>query len=125
MTAQGYMTVDDIVREMSPARRKKVHAHVIDFCRQIETLRSIRKVANRSQVEIADALGFKQPTVSRLENKSDMYLSTLRRYVEAAGGTLNLVVEFPGQPPLALTGMGIATRRRARKPRRATVKHAA
>ena len=47
-----------------------------------------------------------QCNVSRLERSSDMLLSTLRSYVEAIGGKLNLTVELPNKPPIVLAGLG-------------------
>ena len=60
----------------------------------------------RSQEQIAQSLGIKQPAVFKIERQTDLYLSTLRRFVEAAGGTLELRVELPGSGVLRLTGMG-------------------
>jgi len=47
---------------------------------------------------MAKALGVGQDTISRLEQRSDMLLSTMRRYVEAMGGRLDLVATFPNRP---------------------------
>ncbi len=48
------------------------------------------------------ALGVGQDTISRLEKRSDMLLSTMRRYVEAMGGSLELVAQFPNRPPVVI-----------------------
>ena len=47
-----------------------------------------------------------QDTVARCEQRSDMLLSTLRRYIAAAGGQLSLIAEFPGRPSVRLKGIG-------------------
>ena len=60
----------------------------------------------RSQEQIAQSLGIKQPAIVKIERQTDLYPSTLRRFVEAAGGTLELRVELPGSGVLRLTGMG-------------------
>jgi transcriptional regulator with XRE-family HTH domain len=52
----------------------------------VEGLRELRKIAGKAQAEIAMALNIKQPSVSKIEKQTDMYLSTLRSYVEAIGG---------------------------------------
>jgi len=44
--------------------------------------------------------------VVKIERQTDLYLSTLRRFVEAAGGTLELRVRLPGMGVIHLTGMG-------------------
>jgi len=59
---------------------------------------------NRNHV--APFLGIKQPSVLKIERQTDLYLSTLRRFVEAAGGTLELRVKLPGKGVLRLTGLG-------------------
>ena len=55
----------------------------------------IRQLAGKSQREIAEILGMKQPSLSKLENQSDMQISTLRRIIEALGGELEMVARFP------------------------------
>ena len=72
----------------------------------MEGLKALRELAERSQEQIAQALGVKQPSVLKMERQADLYLSTLRRFVEAAGGTLELRVELPGKGVFLLTGMG-------------------
>ena len=69
-------------------------------------VKALRLLATRSQEQIAQSLGIKQPSVLKIERQTDLYLSTLRRFVEAAGGTLELRVELPGSGVLRLTGMG-------------------
>ena len=73
---------------------------------EVEGLRALRALADRSQEQIADALGIKQPSVHKIERQADLYLSTLRRFVEAAGGTLELRVSLPGKATIHLTGIG-------------------
>lgn len=65
----------------------------------LTTLKGLRKRAGQTQEELAAALGVGQDTISRLEKRSDMLLSTLRHYVECIGGQLTLVATFPNQPP--------------------------
>jgi len=73
---------------------------------EVEGLKALRKLAQRSQEQVAQSLGIKQPGVAKIERQTDLYLSTLRRFVEAAGGTLELRVELPGTGVIHLTGMG-------------------
>ncbi|MBQ9578915.1 MAG: helix-turn-helix transcriptional regulator, partial [Ottowia sp.] len=68
-------------------RRKRIEERAAE----LRTLRELRSAVQRTQTQVADALGVGQDSVSRMENRSDMLLSTLRRYVEAMGGTLALV----------------------------------
>lgn len=58
------------------------------------SLRELRRARHLTQVQLANALGTTQPTVSEMERRSDLYLSTLRSYIEAMGGRLLLAAEF-------------------------------
>jgi transcriptional regulator with XRE-family HTH domain len=69
------------------------------------TLRDLRRALGRTQVRLARVLGVKQETVSRLEQRSDMLLSTLRGYVEAMGGEFDLLAKFPDRPPVRLKAL--------------------
>ena len=59
------------------------------------TLRTLREAVGKTQDDVAEAADVAQGDVSRLEVQHDAKLSTLRRYVEAIGGKLDLVVSFP------------------------------
>jgi hypothetical protein len=58
-------------------------------------LRDLREAAGKTQVDVATAADMSQGDVSRLEGREDIKIATLRRYVEALGGKLDLVVSFP------------------------------
>ena len=58
-------------------------------------LSEFRELAGKSQREVADVLGIRQPSLSKLEKQSDMQISTLRRIVNALGGELEVVARFP------------------------------
>jgi hypothetical protein len=92
----------------APSRETKLRTNERDREPQleVETLRQLRRVAGKAQVDIAAALKIKQPSVSKIERQPDMYLSTLRSYVEAIGGQLELVVRLPNRPALHLRHLG-------------------
>ena len=69
------------------------------------TLRELRKARKLTQVRLAKQLGVTQDSVSRLESRSDVLLSTLRKTVEAMGGSLSLVAEFADRGPVVLAGI--------------------
>ena len=74
----------------------------------------LRQAAGKSQRELAKVLGIKQPSVSTLENQSDIQVSTLQKIVEALGGELDLVARFPtGDFRIRQYGRRRATRMRA------------
>ncbi len=83
------------IGKLSPAQRKKVEARATELIAEEMTLRELRRARKLTQVRIAKALGITQDGVSRLEKRSDLLLSTLRKTVEAMGGNLSLAAEFP------------------------------
>ncbi|GAA3693639.1 XRE family transcriptional regulator [Sphingomonas cynarae] len=99
-------TMDEVMAAMPAERRARIQARAAEMKAEVEGLKALRLLADRSQEQIAQALGVKQPAVLKIERQTDLYLSTLRRFVEAAGGTLELRVELPGKGVMHLTGMG-------------------
>ena len=100
-------TLDELMAELPPERRAKVEARTAELIAEVEGLKAFRQLAQRSQEQMAESLGIKQPSVHKIEKQTDLYLSTLRRFVEAAGGSLELRVELPGKGVLHLTGVGV------------------
>ena len=99
-------TRQEIMAGLPAERRTKIEARATELHREVEGLKALRLLTERSQEQIAQSLGVKQPSVLKIERQTDLYLSTLRRFVEAAGGTLELRVELPGKGVLHLTGLG-------------------
>jgi DNA-binding XRE family transcriptional regulator len=97
--------VDDIIKKLSPTRRRKVEARAAVLIAEEMTLRELRHARQLTQVRMAKKLGITQDSVSRLEKRSDLLLSTLRKTVEALGGNLSLVAEFPDRAPVILSGI--------------------
>ena len=93
------------MNKLPEARRKKVEERVKALIAEEMSLRDLRKARKQTQTRIAQQLGINQENVSRIEKRSDLLLSTLSGYVEAMGGKLSLVVEFPDRPPISLTGI--------------------
>jgi transcriptional regulator with XRE-family HTH domain len=91
-----------IIADLPQERQAKIDARYRELRDEVEGLRELRKVAGKAQSEIARALNIKQPSVSKIEKQADMYLSTLRSYVQAIGGELDLVVRLPRRPALRL-----------------------
>ncbi|WP_245631990.1 XRE family transcriptional regulator [Edaphobacter aggregans] len=69
------------------------------------TLQELRRARKKTQAELANSLGIAQKQISKLEERTDMHISTLRRTVEAMGGRLTLVAEFPDRQPVSLSGI--------------------
>ena len=77
-------------------------------------MQKLRQARKLTQVRMAKALGIGQDGESKLEKRVDLMISTLRKTVEAMGGTLSLVAEFPDRGPVVLPG--IAEEESAQKP---------
>src|SRR5438034_4825796 len=99
------VNVNDKIKKLSPAQRRKVEASSAELIAEEMTLRELRKARKLTQVRMAKTLGITQDSVSRLEKRSDLLLSTLRKTVEALGGHLALVAEFPDRQPVLLSGI--------------------
>jgi transcriptional regulator with XRE-family HTH domain len=106
--------VNDKIKKLRPAQRKKVEARAAELIAEEMTLRELRRARKLTQVRVAKKLGITQDGVSRLEKRSDLLLSTLRNTLEAMGGSLSLVAEFPDREPVILSG--IAEDNPGRKP---------
>jgi DNA-binding XRE family transcriptional regulator len=94
-----------IRKELSPARRKKVAARSAHLIAEEMTLQELRRARKLTQVRMAKELGIGQDGVSKLEKRADLMISTLRKTVEAMGGSLSLVAQFPDRNPVVLSGI--------------------
>jgi transcriptional regulator with XRE-family HTH domain len=115
------VNVNDKIWKLGPVQRKRVEARAAELIEEEMTLRELRAARQLTQVRMAKALGITQDSVSRLERRSDLLLSTLRKAVQAMGGNLSLVAEFPDRAPVVLSGIAgddpqpsLARRRHAR-----------
>ena len=79
--------------KMSPQARARVDARVVATLHQLPLL-ELRKARNLSQQKLAEALETTQGEVSKIEHRTDLYLSTLRNYIEAMGGELDIIARF-------------------------------
>ena len=99
------ITLADKMKGLSPARRRKIETRTAELIREQMTLQELRRARKLTQVSVAKELGITQDGVSRLEQRSDLLLSTLRKTVEAMGGNLSLIAEFPDRDPVVLSGI--------------------
>ena len=104
-------TLQEMINKLSPADRAEVETLTAELIAEEMSLRDLRKALKKTQVHLARKLKIKQENVSRIEKRTDLLLSTLTGYVEAMGGKLRLVAEFPGRPPVALTGIAVLDNR--------------
>ena len=84
----------DLTKDFSDERMKRVEAKTKEILRSID-LQELRKAKELTQLELADTLNISQEAVSKMESNSDMFISTLSRFIDAMGGHLRIVAEFP------------------------------
>jgi hypothetical protein len=101
-------SLNKIIAALPLEEQAAVDARYQDIRQEVEGLRGLWQIAGKAQTEIASALNIEQPSVSQIEQQTDMYLSTLRSYVEAVGGELELTVTLPKRPPLRIHQLGEA-----------------
>lgn len=101
-------TLKEIFDRLPATRRKKVRTRADALIAEAMTLRDLRLARQHTQKSLARKLKIGQDGVSRIEQRSDLLLSTLRDYVSAMGGSLKLVARFPDRPDVVLSGLGSA-----------------
>src|ERR1700742_5186132 len=84
----------DLMAEKSGAWRAAVETRKRELAAAMP-LHELRRARRLSQEQLAEELGATQPEISKMEHRTDMYVSTLRRFVEAMGGELEIVARFP------------------------------
>jgi len=99
-------TLNEVIAAMPPESQARIAEQTAQLQADVEGLKALRKLAQRSQEQIAQSFGVKQPAIVKIERQTDLYLSTLRRFVEAAGGTMELRIDLPGTGAFTLTGVG-------------------
>src|ERR1700679_3535943 len=102
-------SIDQVIASLPRDQQEQIEARYDELRQEVEGLRELRQIAGKAQLDIAAALNIKQPSVSKIEKQADMYLSTLRSYVEAVGGKLELVGKLPRRPALHFPHLGDAT----------------
>lgn len=98
-------TLDGKMKSISASRRKKIEKRATALISAEMTLQELRRARKITQASVAKALGIGQEGVSRLEKRSDLLLSTLRKALKAMGGDLRLVAAFPDREPVVLSGI--------------------
>src|SRR3954452_15795300 len=98
-------TLREKMATLPPNERAEVEALAAELIREEMTLAELRKAARKTLVSVARRLHVEQATVSQMERRGDMLLSTLRKYVKAMGGELDLVARLPGREPVHLAGL--------------------
>jgi transcriptional regulator with XRE-family HTH domain len=107
-------SIDRIIGGLPPARRAKIEGRARELIGEEMALQQLRKARHLTQEQMARSLNIGQDSISRLESRSDLLISTLRSYVEAMGGALKIVVEFKEGTAVI---SGLATEEPAERPK--------
>lgn len=83
-----------LIKDLPTKRRERIEAHTQALLQEYELLKALRQERDVSQAQLAELMGIRQASVSKIENQDDMRLSTLRKYIEALGGELEIRVHF-------------------------------
>ena len=90
----GRRKFPDLVAAMPPERRARVDQNAIEMRAEMD-LAQLRMARQLSQAALGEILRIEQPAVAKMEKRTDMYVSTLRRFIEAMGGELEITARFP------------------------------
>lgn len=111
-------TLRDMMDSLPAERRERVEARAQELIAEERTLQDLRKARELTQERMAELLGIGQESVSRLEKRTDLLLSTLRGYVAAMGGRLRLVAEFPDRSAVDISSLSEATNEKPERAKR-------
>ena len=98
-------TLKEKMAGLTPERRQRIQSMAAEMMAEEATLKDLRTAMALTQERLAETLNIRQENVSRIEKRHDLMLSTLQSYVQAMGGKLRLVAEFPGRNPVILKGL--------------------
>ena len=98
-------TLKEKMAGLTPERRQRIQSMAAEMMAEEATLKDLRMAMALTQERLAETLNIRQENVSRIEKRHDLMLSTLQSYVQAMGGKLRLVAEFPGRNPVTLKGL--------------------
>ena len=90
----GHRPFDELTKDFTPQRRRRVEAMKAKLLADMP-LHELRRARVLTQQDLAETLKVKQPAIAKLEQRADVYVSSLRSYIEAVGGRLKIIAEFP------------------------------
>lgn len=108
-----FISHDEVMASLTPERRARIKAQAKEIFEEEMTLRDLRTVQHLTQARLAELLGVEQDSVSRMERRTDMLLSTMTSFVEAMGGKLSLIAEFPNRRPYTVKLSDLASQKQS------------
>ena len=100
----GHKPWKELTKEFSPERRRRIDEMTNKLIAEMP-LHELRRARSLTQQDLAEALNVNQPAVSKMEQRTDAYISSLRSYIEAVGGRLKITAEFP-EGEVGITNFG-------------------
>lgn len=100
------ISLQEVLARESEDSRRHIEQMAAQLIAEEYNLRELRRLRKLTQTRLSKKLKIGQEGVSRIEKRTDLYISTLRSYVEGVGGKLKLVVELPDRPPVILAKLG-------------------
>ncbi len=97
--------LENVMKEFPPERQKRIQEKADQYIKEYKTLQELRKKLNLTQTKIAKNMQINQVSVSNLEKRSDMLLSTLNSYVVALGCELEIFIKTPDQTHVKIEGL--------------------
>ena len=90
----GHKPWSELTKNFSPEGRRRIDEMTNKMIAEMP-LHELRRARALTQQDLAQALNVNQPAVSKMEQRTDAYISSLRSYIEAVGGKLKIIAEFP------------------------------
>lgn len=100
----GHKPWSELTKNFSPERRRRIDEMTNQMIAEMP-LHELRRARALTQQDLAESLNVNQPAVSKLEQRTDAYISSLRSYIEAVGGKLKITAEFP-EGEVGITNFG-------------------
>lgn len=97
--------VNEVIASLPTMRRRRIKKRAQLLLDEEMSLQELRRARELTQAQMAQTLGIAQKQISDIEKRTDMHISTLRRSIEAMGGKLSLIAEFPNHKPILLSGL--------------------
>ena len=98
-------SLQEVIDDLPASRREMLSERSHQLMAEVMTLRELRQTMNLTKEELALSLNTQQGTISKVEKRPDLLVSTLRAHIEAMGGELELVEKLPGQAPVMTKGL--------------------
>jgi len=95
-------TFDQFLQTLPQAEQDAIAQETERLIMEEMTLQELRQAQHRSQEVVGEILQINQAAVSKIERRADMYVSTLRSFVQAMGGDLEIIARFPDRPPVRI-----------------------